>query len=127
MFTPLRSPVRWPASAMLIVTAATHIPLISMHLEEAYYIGVLFILLSAASVVLAIAVAAWDTPLVWLATGVVTALAVVAFFVSRTIGLPQIGDDIGNWSEPLGYPAILAEAAAAVLAIVALRHRKESL
>ncbi len=28
----------------------------------------------------------------------------------RTIGLPQIGDDIGNWGEPLGIVAIIAEA-----------------
>jgi ATP phosphoribosyltransferase len=40
---------------MLLSTAGTHIPLVPMHLEEAPYIGVLFILLSAVSIVLAVA------------------------------------------------------------------------
>jgi hypothetical protein len=122
MNTPLGSPLRWAASVLLLVTAATHIPLVPEHLEEAPYIGVLFIALSVASVVLAVVLIVADTPAVWAATGVMTALAVVAFVVSRTVGLPQIGDDIGNWTEPLGFPALAAEALAAVVAAVALQR-----
>ena len=122
MPAPLRSALRWPAAALLVVTAATHIPLVPHHLEEAPYVGVLFAALSAVSLLLAALVCLCDTPAVWAATGVVTAAAVVAFVLSRTVGLPQLADDIGNWSEPLGFPALLAEVAAAAVALVALRH-----
>lgn len=89
----LASPLRWVGALMLLVTAATHIPLVPEHLEEAPYVGVLFV-----------------------------ALSVAAFLASRTVGLPQIRMDIGNWTEPLGFPAVAAEALAALAAVYALRH-----
>ncbi|HEY6932248.1 MAG TPA: hypothetical protein VI452_02520 [Marmoricola sp.] len=113
---PVRSPFRWAAALTLLVTAGTHIPLIPEHLEEAPYVGALFIALSLVSSILAVAVVVRDVPAVWAISGTVTLLALVAFLVSRTVGLPQIGDDIGNWTEPLGYPALAAELATVVLA-----------
>ena len=123
MFTPLASPLRWVAVVMLLATAGTHVPLIPMHLEEAPYVGVLFIALSVASVALAVLLVRWDTPLVWYASGAMTLLALAAFFASRTVGLPQIGDDIGNWSEPLGYPAVAVEALVTAAAAIVLVNR----
>lgn len=124
--TPLDSEDRWLGALALVVTAATHIPLIKMHLEEAPYIGWLFILLSVASLALALLIVIADSKAVWLAGGVVAFAAVLAFFASRTIGLPQISDDIGNWTEALSYPAVAAEAIAAAVAYVALRPRAQS-
>jgi hypothetical protein len=123
MYTPLASPLRWVAIVMLLGTAGTHVPLISEHLEEAPYVGVLFIVLSVASLVLAVLLVRWDTPLVWAASGVMTLLALVAFFASRTVGLPEIGGDIGNWSEPLGYPAVAVEALVTAAAAIVLGNR----
>jgi hypothetical protein len=119
---PLHSPLRWACALALLVTAGTHIPLIPDHLEEAPYVGVLFIVLSAVSIALAALVMVRDLPLVWVASGTVTLLAVVAFLLSRTVGLPQIGDDIGNWTEPLGFPALAGEVATVVLAGLAIRR-----
>ena len=118
----LHSPLRWACALTLLVTAATHIPLVPEHLEEAPYVGVLFILLSAVSILLAAAILVRDLPLVWVTSGTVTLLAFVAFLVSRTIGLPEIGDDIGNWTEPLGFPALVAELATSALAVLAVRR-----
>lgn len=126
MHRPLSSPLRWAGAILLLATAATHIPLVPEHLEEAPYVGALFVALSVVSIVLAVLLVVRDTPAVWAATALVTALAVVAFLVSRTVGLPQIGDEIGNWSEPLGFPALAVEALAAVVAALALRHRSIS-
>ncbi|MEP7089507.1 MAG: hypothetical protein ABI776_05300 [Nocardioidaceae bacterium] len=123
MHQRLSSPLRWAASVLLLITAATHIPLVPDHLAEAPYIGILFIALSVVSLVLAVLVVVADTAAVWAATGLVTVLAVVAFVVSRTVGLPQIGDDVGNWSDPLSFPAVAAEVLAAVAAVAALRRR----
>ncbi|NYD42841.1 hypothetical protein [Nocardioides panaciterrulae] len=105
----LHSPWRWAVASLLLIDAAVHVPLIGEHLEEAPYIGVLFIVLAAACVLLAAVVVLVDSPLVWLGCGMSSLLALAAFLLSRTVGLPEIGDDVGNWGEPLGYPAIAAE------------------
>lgn len=119
---PLRSPLRWLAAATLAASGAVHIPIIGMHLEEAPYIGYLFIALTAACIALAVAVLLVDSVVVWAAGGVVTALAVVGYVLSRTVGLPQIADDIGNWTDPLGVAAITAETVTVLLAVLVLRR-----
>jgi hypothetical protein len=116
----LHSPDRGAAVLALLVTSATHVPLIREHLAEAPYVGWLFIALSVVAVALAAALLVADTPAVWALTGVVGAASVLAFVLSRTVGLPQIGDDVGNWSEPLGYPALTAEAIATLAALTTL-------
>lgn len=123
MHDRLRSPWRWTAALMLLVTSGTHVPLIPDHLEEAPYVGVLFIMLSVVSVAFAVLVVVRDTPAVWAASGMLTLLAVIAFVASRTVGLPQLSDDIGNWTEPLGYPAVGAELLATFVAAAVLTRR----
>jgi hypothetical protein len=100
-----------------------HVPLVAPHLEEAPYIGFLFLGLIAVCGVLAVTIVLRDTALTWVASGAASLLALLAFLLSRTVGLPQIGDDIGNWTEPRGYPALLAEVGTVLLAAVALRKR----
>ncbi len=119
---PTITPPQWLASFLLLVAATTHIPLIKEHLDEAPYIGVLFILLSVVCIVLAVVILVVDNPEVWLISGAVCLGAVVAFLASHTVGLPQIGDDVGNWTEPLGLPAVASEALMALLAWVHLRR-----
>jgi len=126
MTRPLLSPLRRPAALLLVVTAAAHVPLVPEHLEEAPYVGVLFVALSSAAVALALLLVLRDTPLVWAATGALTLLAVLGFLASRTVGLPQLGDDVGNWTEPLGFPAVAAEILCLVSAVVVLRARASS-
>jgi hypothetical protein len=123
MVKPLRSPLRWVAAVLMLATAAVHLPLVPEHLEEAPYVGVLFVALAVVGFALAVLLVTWDSPVVWVATGLVTLLAVVAFLASRTVGLPGIGDDIGNWTDPLGFPALASEALATVVAAAVLRRR----
>jgi hypothetical protein len=118
------SPAQWAASLLLVVAAATHIPLIQDHLEEAPYVGWLFIALSVVCLLLAGAILFVDEPSVWVLSGLTCFAAVIAFLASRTVGLPQIGDDVGNWTEPLGIPAVASEALMAALAYVHLRSRR---
>lgn len=120
--TPLGSPLRWFAAAMMFVAAAVHVPLVPEHLEEAAYVGVLFIALAVVGAVLTVLLMVHDSRPVWTVSGVVGLLSVVAFVASRTVGLPQITDDIGNWTEPLGYPALASEALVTIVAALALRH-----
>ena len=112
---------RWLAILFLLVNAAIHLDLTPMHLAEAPYIGVLFIALSAACIFLAVLLTFLDNALVWTTTGALSLLALIAFLVSRTIGLPQVSDDIGNWTEPLGYPNVVIEVLTIAIAIVVIR------
>jgi hypothetical protein len=119
----VRPPWRWLTALLLLVNAGVHIPLVPEHLDEAPYIGVLFILLSVACIVIAFVIVVVDTTWVWAASGTISVLALVAFVLSRTVGLPQIGDDVGNWTDPLGFPALASEALTVALAAGALRRR----
>jgi len=112
-----RAAVRFPVAATALVAAAAHVPVTGEHLREAPYIGVLFIALEVALVVLAGLVLVSTSRLVWWAAAVVPALAVVAYAVSRTVGLPQIGDDVGNWTEPLGVVSVVAETLMVLLVV----------
>jgi hypothetical protein len=120
-----RSPAQWCASFLLLVAAGTHIPLVRDHLEEAPYVGWLFIALSVACIVLAVGIVLVDNPGVWILSGAVCLAAVVAFLASRTVGLPQIGDDVGNWTEPLGIPAVASEVLMVVLAWAHVRRMSQ--
>ena len=100
---------RWPAAAALSATAAIHMTLVPEHLREAPYAGALFIALSAAALASAILLSATDHEIVWLAAGAISLGALVAYFVSRSIGLPSMSDDIGDWTNPLGLAAVACE------------------
>jgi len=120
----LRSGDRWLVALCLAVTAASHAPLIPEHLKEAPYIGVSFAALALASVVLGLALVLHDSVAVWGAVALLEALAVVAYVVSRTVGLPLLGDDIGSWAEPLSFPALVSEVIAAAMAVTVLRRAR---
>lgn len=101
---------RWPAAAALSATAAIHMTLVPDHLREAPYAGALFIALSAAALATAIMLSATDHELVWLAAGAISVGALVAYFLSRSVVLPSLSDDIGDWANPLGLAAAGCEA-----------------
>ncbi len=71
---------------------------------------------------LAVAIVLVDNPGVWIISGAVCLAAVVAFLASRTVGLPEIGDDVGDWTEPLGIPAVASEVLLVVLASAHVRR-----
>ena len=117
----LRHPDRAPAALCVLVAGATHVPLIREHLQEAPYVGVLFIALAVAAVLLAATLLIRDAPWVWALTVVVMGVAVIAFLVSRTVGLPQMPDDVGNWrGEAMALPAVTSEGIAVLFALRAL-------
>jgi len=114
------SPWRWPAAALAVVIAAAHIPVTAEHLSEAPYIGWSFVALECVAVLLALMLVTRDIGITWMAAGIVPALAIAAYVVTRSVALPQISDDVGNWTEPLGVVAVSAEA---LLVVVAVGHR----
>lgn len=107
---------RWSGAAGLAAIAAVHIDIAPQHLREAPYAGVLFSLLAAAALVSAFVLLITDHPLAWAGAATLCLGAVGAYLVSRSIGLPSLGDDIGDWLNPLGIVAVLCETAVVALA-----------
>ena len=107
--------------------AVAHIPVAKQHLSEAPYIGIGFVLLTIAGLMLVQLLLNRDTVAVWTAALVVSALALLGYLLSRTVGLPQITDDIGNWSDPLGVVAIVSETVLLLAAVGHLITRKHRL
>jgi hypothetical protein len=118
---------RWPAAAALSSTAAIHMTLVPEHLREAPYAGALFIALSAAALATAIVLSATDHELVWLAAIAISLGAVLAYFLSRSVGLPSMSDDIGDWANPLGMAAVACEVLTIACWLVPRRHRTSPL
>lgn len=119
---PVRASWRWPAAGTLLVAGAVHIPITGEHLREAPYIGALFIALTVACFGCAVLLLVADSRPAWAFAAAVNAAAVVAYLLSRTVGLPEIGDDVGDWADPLGVVALVTETTTVALAGLALRR-----
>lgn len=119
----LNSPHRWTLTLAALVAAAAHIPVIAPHLEEAPYMGALFILLTAACSVLAVAALVRDTPAVYTLSAITCGSAIVGYAATRLVAFPQLADDVGMWWEPLGVVSVLSEAVVVTCAMAALVSR----
>ena len=64
-------------------------------------------------------------PLIWMMSAALVFGAMLAYLASRSIGLPSLAEDVGDWLSPLGMAALLVEVAAALMcsAVLALRRR----
>jgi hypothetical protein len=114
--------IRWGIIGLLLVAALAHIPVVPDHLKEAPYMGVLFILFSIAAFAVATVLAARPSRL-WYAVAVALCVAAVgAYVATRLIAFPELADDVGAWTEPLGLVSISAESLAAVLGVAGLRQ-----
>lgn len=115
-----RSIWRVPAAAGAAAMSVAHIPILEEHLATAPVVGVGFALLSIAGILLAILLLTADRPVVWAGTGLVALLALAGYLLSRSVGLPTIGDDIGQWTDPLGILALTGEALMLLCALLAV-------
>jgi hypothetical protein len=62
----------------------------------------------------------WHGRASWLMAGVVAGVPLIGYVVSRSIGLPDYPDDVGNWLDPFGVASVLAEGPLLLLAIASL-------
>jgi hypothetical protein len=127
VLTPaLGSPWRWVLACSALVAAIAHVPVIAPHLDEAPYMGVLFIVLTAACLVLAGSVLIRDVPAVYGLAILTCGLAIIGYAATRLVAFPELDDDVGNWLEPLGVLSVLAEAVVVLAAVSALRSGAKS-
>jgi hypothetical protein len=100
------------------------------HLQEATYIGVLFVANAAGALVAALGIYR-DRLWGWLLGILVAGGAFVMFMVSRLIGLPAYQEHIGMWvgdspADRLGIPSLIVEAPFVALAAIVLARRRAS-
>ncbi|MEU5539680.1 hypothetical protein [Streptomyces sp. NPDC020362] len=98
------------AVSCAVANAALHTLLVPDHLEEMFYIGLLFAAGSAVMLVVAVALVALRRPVAAWLTGVLVSLGmIVGFALSRTVGLPG-GYYEDGWEAPYGPLSLLVEA-----------------
>jgi hypothetical protein len=104
----------------LLGIALIHLLDVLGKLKETPYLGVMYIALMVASLVVAFAILHFGSRLTWMLGLGLAASTLLGFILSRTTGLPSATGDIGNWSEPLGLASMFVEAAVIILCGYAL-------
>ena len=89
--------------------AAVHVLDLPSKWEEVRYLGVGYLLVIIASVVLIERVITHGKKLDLLASAALSASVIIGFVINRTVGMPGAMDDIGNWLEPLGLLSVVVE------------------
>jgi|SRR5690242_10621424 hypothetical protein len=119
----LNQALRWGTVGAMLVAAVAHIPVIAPHLEEAPYMGVLFIGLTAVCLSLGAVIATTNSTWAYQSAAAVCGAAVLAYAATRLVAFPQLADDVGNWFEPLGVVSVLSESLVVALALFVVRER----
>jgi hypothetical protein len=116
-------PSRRLCAAALIVTAVIHLAVVPEHAREWVAAAAFFVVLSAAEVVLAVAVLTRTSRRLLVAGSVISVMSAALWAASRTLGLP-IGPEAFS-AEAVAAPDLIATAlevlAAAIFARLALR------
>ena len=87
------------------------------------YKGWLYVCLIVGSLATAAVLVRRSDARAWTAALLLPLGAIVAFVLSRTVGLPNGADDIGNWWEPLGLASLFVEGSLVMLAAAVLNAR----
>jgi hypothetical protein len=100
--------------------AVTHLTDLPEKIEEAPYMALLFCGLIVASTGLGIALATGRRAAVlWPLTGAIALSPLIGYVLSRSVGLPQLEDHVGDWLNPAGAASLIFEA---VLVALSARH-----
>mgnify|MGYP003337365130 FL=1 len=108
----------------LLVTAAVHI--IDLPGKEPRYAAYLYMGLIITAVGLAIINAIRPSVLSLVLSGALCLAVLVGFVLTRTVGLPNWTDDIGNWGEPLGVVSLITETFTVIFAGIAIYAKKST-
>ncbi|MED7827937.1 hypothetical protein [Streptomyces chiangmaiensis] len=85
--------------------------------RDPYYIGVAYHVLEIAAVITAVLLLAGLPRPGWLLAAGVAAGPLLGYILTRGPGLPGAGDDIGNWTEPLGLVSLAVEGLLLLLSV----------
>jgi hypothetical protein len=103
--------------------AVTHLTDLPEKIDEAPYMAVLFCGLIVSSAVLGILLATGRSmAMVWPLAGAVGALPLIGYVLSRSVGLPQLEDHVGDWLNPAGVASLVFEAVLVAISVSRLSH-----
>jgi len=94
----------------LLSIALIHILDLPGKWSEVRYLGVGYVLIIAASLVLAEIISTRIDKRAMYASAALSIAVLVGFIINRTTGMPNATEDIGNWGEPLGLASLFVEA-----------------
>jgi CDP-diglyceride synthetase len=77
---------------------------------ETRYLGIGYVLVIVASLVLAEIISTRVDKRAMYASAALSAAVLAGFIINRTVGMPHATEDIGNWGEPLGLASLFVEA-----------------
>jgi hypothetical protein len=98
------------AGIVLILGVGTiHVVETPTHFEAAIYLGVLFIVNAVGTLVAAVGIFRGAKSWGWTLGALISALSVVAYLLSRIVGLPSYAEVAGRWDDPLGSLAVILE------------------
>ena len=106
----------------LAETAWLHLKDLSDKFAETPYLGIGYAALVVAAVAAAFMIATGRRR-GWLLGAAACAVTIIGFVLTRTTGLPAATGDIGNWSEPAGIYALIAEGVVVAAAAHTLTRR----
>jgi hypothetical protein len=93
---------------------------------SAPYKGWLYVSLIVGSLATAALLVRRSDSRAWTAALLLPLGAMSAFVLSRTVGLPNGADDIGNWWEPLGLASLFVEGSLVALAAAVLGQKAKT-
>jgi hypothetical protein len=87
---------------------------------ESRFIFVLYVVLMVSTLGAAAVLLRTDSRLAWAYAVLASGATLLAFVVSRTIGLPGGSHDVGNWSDSLGLASLFVEGCTLLLGVYKL-------
>jgi hypothetical protein len=117
---------RVPVAAALAVVCVVHLLDGPGSLQDQFYVGALELALAAACVPLLVLLLIHPSRALWRSALVLNAAALIAYLLSRTVGLPGSTDDVGNWGQALGVVNVFAEVGVIALAAAVLSRQLTS-
>jgi hypothetical protein len=119
--TPSDTVARAVGAVALGALALIHVEDLPDTITSSQLIGVEYLGLIAASVVVAGVLLNRSGARVWLAAAALAGSAMLAYTLSRTTGIPGDHGDVGNWRCALGLAALTVEAMIIMIAASAVR------
>lgn len=122
---PAILPIREETARMLAVVGLVAIAVI--HILDAAgtytstrYIFWLYMAVIIGAIPGTLLLAHWSSRRAWIAPALLAAGPLLGYLLSRTIGLPGDGDDVGNWLDTLGMASLFVETGVLSLSLLRL-------
>lgn len=94
---------------LILAVGLIHMYKAPMHFEAASYIGAAFVINFVASIVAALGIWLGAKSWGWLLGAYIAGGALVAYLVTRAVGLAGFEEAVGNWANPWGTFAMIVE------------------